>query len=52
MCHGCPVRQRCGEWALDTREGWGVWGGMTEAQRTAILRRRRAPRTGTSKVAA
>lgn len=40
ICYGCPVLQQCGQWALDAREVWGVWGGMTETQRRSVLRRR------------
>lgn len=40
ICHTCPVRQACGEWALATRQAWGVWGGTTEEERRQILRRR------------
>jgi hypothetical protein len=40
ICGGCPVVQACGQWALDNREPVGVWGGMTEAERRTILRRR------------
>ncbi|MGW2692403.1 WhiB family transcriptional regulator [Streptomyces sp. NPDC001296] len=40
ICAGCPVLQECRRWALDSREAWGVWGGMTERQRQAVLRRK------------
>jgi WhiB family redox-sensing transcriptional regulator len=40
LCHVCPVQQACGQAALDRREKWGVWGGMTESQRVNILRQR------------
>lgn len=40
ICYGCPVIQACGQWALETREPWGTWGGMTEPQRRRVLRRR------------
>lgn len=38
-CFGCPVRQKCLQWALDKGEDHGVWGGMTEAERRALKRR-------------
>lgn len=44
VCFACPVRVSCGQWALETREQWGVWGGMSEGQRRRILRRRGARR--------
>lgn len=39
ICSGCPVRQECLEWALDTRVPYGIWGGLTERQRRRLLRR-------------
>jgi len=40
VCQGCPVRLECLSDALDNRVEFGVWGGMTERQRRALLRRR------------
>jgi WhiB family redox-sensing transcriptional regulator len=40
VCSGCPVRLECLAEALDNRIEWGVWGGMTERERRALLRRR------------
>ena len=40
MCGGCPVTAECLAEALDNRIEWGVWGGMTERERRALLRRR------------
>lgn len=37
ICAQCPVRQPCLEYALDIREPHGIWGGLNEAQRKAIL---------------
>lgn len=39
ICRRCPVRARCLKNALDTREPWGIWGGLTEHERQAILRK-------------
>ena len=39
LCMGCPVRLECLAEALDNRIEWGVWGGMTERERRALLRR-------------
>lgn len=41
ICRACPVQQACLEWALQSREKDGVWGGATERERRRILRRRR-----------
>ncbi|MFE1441697.1 WhiB family transcriptional regulator [Streptomyces sp. NPDC058739] len=40
VCSGCPVRTECLAHALDQRIEHGVWGGMTERERRALLRRR------------
>lgn len=40
ICRGCPIRTECLADALDNRTEFGVWGGMTERERRALLRRR------------
>jgi WhiB family redox-sensing transcriptional regulator len=40
VCLGCPVRTECLADALDNCVEFGVWGGMTERERRALLRRR------------
>lgn len=40
MCLGCPVIAECLADALDNRTEFGVWGGMTERERRALLKRR------------
>jgi WhiB family redox-sensing transcriptional regulator len=40
VCQGCPVRVECLADALDSRMEYGVWGGMTERERRALLKRR------------
>lgn len=40
VCLGCPVRAECLADALDNRVEFGVWGGLTERERRALLRRR------------
>jgi WhiB family redox-sensing transcriptional regulator len=37
ICRNCPVMLECGAEALDNRVEFGVWGGMTERQRRALL---------------
>jgi len=39
VCSGCPVRTECLAEALENQIEWGVWGGMTERERRALLRR-------------
>ncbi|MFN2524911.1 MAG: WhiB family transcriptional regulator [Actinomycetota bacterium] len=40
ICSGCNVRQECLEYALDTKEPYGIWGGLTEIERKAYARGR------------
>jgi WhiB family redox-sensing transcriptional regulator len=40
VCFGCQVRTECLADALDNRIEFGIWGGMTERERRALLRRR------------
>ena len=39
ICQKCPVIAECLADALDNRTEFGVWGGMTERERRAMLRR-------------
>lgn len=39
VCRRCPVRERCLEWALDSGQPIGVWGGTDENERRALKRR-------------
>ena len=40
ICGRCEVRTECLEYALKTRESHGVWGGLNEQERRALLRER------------
>jgi WhiB family redox-sensing transcriptional regulator len=40
VCASCPVIEACPRHALDVHEPYGVWGGMTVAERAALRRRR------------
>ncbi|MEX2586651.1 MAG: WhiB family transcriptional regulator [Actinomycetota bacterium] len=40
ICRTCPVNQECLEHALESKEAYGIWGGLTELERKALLRRR------------
>jgi WhiB family redox-sensing transcriptional regulator len=39
VCLGCDVRRECLSEALSNKIEWGVWGGMTERERRALLRK-------------
>ncbi|MEW2075936.1 WhiB family transcriptional regulator [Streptomyces sp. NPDC012403] len=45
VCRRCPVREQCLQWALDTGQSIGVWGGTSETERHALKRRVAARRT-------
>ena len=38
ICHGCPVRMDCLEFALEAKIRFGIWGGLTEKQRRSLQR--------------
>jgi WhiB family redox-sensing transcriptional regulator len=40
VCADCPVRRRCLDYALDTGQTEGIWGGMSADERRAERRRR------------
>ena len=37
VCMVCPVKQECRDYALEIREPYGIWGGLTEAERRQML---------------
>ena len=37
VCATCPVVEACLKHALSVREPYGVWGGMSEEERTRLL---------------
>ena len=37
VCAACPVRDRCLEQALNVGERYGIWGGLTDAERRHLL---------------
>lgn len=41
ICGACQVRPECLEWALARAEPWGIWGGLSTAQRESVLLGRR-----------
>ncbi len=39
LCEKCPVMVQCRAHALKVREPFGVWGGLTESERSVIYQR-------------
>ena len=39
ICAGCPAIELCLQWAMDTNEPDGIWGGQTAKERVNLRRR-------------
>lgn len=39
VCRRCPVREQCLQWALESGQDHGVWGGMGQDDRRRFARR-------------
>ena len=39
VCDRCEVRQECLQWALESGQDHGVWGGLSEDERRSMKRR-------------
>jgi WhiB family transcriptional regulator, redox-sensing transcriptional regulator len=39
VCGRCPVMEPCLQWALESGQDSGVWGGLSEDERRALKRR-------------
>ena len=39
ICMVCPVRLECLDFAMSIREPYGIWGGLTEADRRQVIAR-------------
>ncbi|HSL11341.1 MAG TPA: WhiB family transcriptional regulator [Actinomycetota bacterium] len=44
FCRRCEVREECLSYALEHRDPHGVWGGLNEMERRAVLRQRASER--------
>jgi WhiB family transcriptional regulator, redox-sensing transcriptional regulator len=44
VCHGCAVINECLEWALESNQDAGVWGGLNEDERRTLRRQRQRRR--------
>jgi WhiB family redox-sensing transcriptional regulator len=38
VCRQCDVRQECLQYALDSNQEYGIWGGLTEEERRYMRR--------------
>jgi WhiB family transcriptional regulator, redox-sensing transcriptional regulator len=41
VCARCPIRQGCLDYAIDSHQAHGIWGGTSEDERRRIAARRR-----------
>jgi WhiB family transcriptional regulator, redox-sensing transcriptional regulator len=44
VCRSCAVIEQCLEWALDSNQDAGVWGGLSEDERRTLRRSRQRRR--------
>ena len=40
ICARCPVAEPCLEFAMETNQKYGIWGGLTDKERASLKRRR------------
>jgi WhiB family transcriptional regulator, redox-sensing transcriptional regulator len=40
VCARCPVAEPCLEFAMETNQKYGIWGGLTDKERASLKRRR------------
>jgi WhiB family transcriptional regulator, redox-sensing transcriptional regulator len=38
VCHACPVQDSCLQFAFETKQEYGIWGGTTEDDRRRLRR--------------
>lgn len=48
ICAACLVQVQCLDFAVETVQRWGIWGGMTERQRRKVRRKRALVTTATT----
>jgi WhiB family redox-sensing transcriptional regulator len=42
LCKACKHQKDCLDWALETKEGYGIWGGMSTQERREYSRMQKA----------
>ncbi len=40
VCRSCPVLEPCLEFAMETNQKYGIWGGLNDKERASLKRRR------------
>ena len=40
ICRTCPVQEPCLEFAMETNQKYGIWGGLSDKERASLKRRR------------
>ena len=40
ICQTCPVKEPCLEFAMETAQKYGIWGGLSDKERASLKRRR------------
>jgi WhiB family redox-sensing transcriptional regulator len=48
VCRRCDVRDECLQWALESGQDHGVWGGLSEDERRTLKRRNARARIRTA----
>jgi WhiB family redox-sensing transcriptional regulator len=41
ICRACPVQTECLDWAIETQQKFGIWGGRSERERRQIRSQRK-----------
>jgi WhiB family redox-sensing transcriptional regulator len=41
VCNRCEIQAQCLQWALETDEPHGIWGGLSKKQRSRLQRKRK-----------
>lgn len=42
ICLACPVRRACLDYAVDSRQRWGIWGGVGQKELRRLINARTA----------
>jgi WhiB family transcriptional regulator, redox-sensing transcriptional regulator len=40
ICRTCPVQEPCLEFAMESNQKYGIWGGLSDKERASLKRRR------------